>query len=151
MSKPNVFTEPSHLLARTTEQPNGCLEWNGSHTIRGYGHVSIGNKLHLVHRVMMMLIEPMPENKTIVMHKCDNPPCINPDHLRWGDLSENAIDALNKNRMVIPRKAKLTAQEVKEIRDLFSFGFSKHEIAVWYEISKYTVVQIIKRHTWVNI
>jgi hypothetical protein len=151
MSKPNIFTEPAHLLARTTEQSNGCLYWNGAKSDRGYGQVSIGNKVFLAHRVMMRLLEPMPFNKTIVMHKCDNPPCINPNHLRWGDLSENALDALSKNRMVIPRKAKLTATEVKEIRDLFSFGFSRYQIAVWYEISKYTVIQIIKRHTWTNI
>lgn len=151
MSNRNTFTDPSHLLSRTTLQANGCMYWNGSKTERGYGHVSIGNKLHLVHRVMMALIEPMPQDKQIVMHKCDNPSCINPEHLKWGNLSENALDAVQKNRMVIPRKAKLDAQEVKEIRDLFAFGFSRFEIAAWYKISKYTVTQIIKRFTWTNI
>jgi hypothetical protein len=151
MSNRNTFTQPSHLLARTTLQSNGCMYWNGSKTDRGYGHVSINNKLHLVHRVMMAILEPMPSDKPIVMHKCDNPPCINPEHLKWGNLSENALDAVSKNRMLIPRKAKLNADQVKEIRDLSAYGFSRYEIAVWYEISKYTVSQITKRFTWTNI
>lgn len=80
--------------------PEDCWEWRGHIGSNGYGRFHAGTSDVPAHRFALAVaadIEPDPEK--VVMHLCDNPPCVNPSHLREGTYSENARDAIAKGRM----------------------------------------------------
>lgn len=82
-----------------------CWEWPGTRIGSGYGTITIGTdkggsgKQYYVHRIMCAFWHgPAPEDKPNVLHSCDNPPCVNPAHLRWGDQADNAEDSIKRGR-----------------------------------------------------
>ena len=79
-------------------EPNtGCWLWSGYTMPNGYGHFSIGTKSHLAHRISFLYFKEDPQDLE-VCHKCDNPYCVNPDHLFKGTRQDNVNDMLSKNR-----------------------------------------------------
>ena len=93
--------------ARYAVQPSGCWEWIGPRTTNGYGASMMnGSPERIASRLSWHLNRgPIPEG-LMVLHKCDNPPCVNPDHLFLGVKSDNALDYFGKLRvgLVVPRK-----------------------------------------------
>lgn len=101
---------------------SGCWCWTG--TVRnkdGYGACFLLRKLHMAHRVSWVIHRgPIPEN-LIVRHSCDNPICVNPEHLRLGTDADNWEDCQQRGRERHPKgeehgKARLTEEDVKMIR-----------------------------------
>lgn len=89
----------------------GCWEWQGNRFPKGYGRVptrgwgSIGSNCR-VHRFFYInLVGAIPKGMN-VLHKCDNPPCCNPDHLFIGTHADNSNDKVNKCRQWRPIKEK---------------------------------------------
>lgn len=88
---------------RTTKgEPDACWPWTGTIDERGYGEVSIGQRgleeRWRAHRLSYTLFRgPIPEGK-VVMHRCDNRPCVNPAHLETGSIADNNEDMFNKGR-----------------------------------------------------
>jgi len=82
----------------TNPDPNtGCWLWSGYTMPNGYGHFSIGTKSHLAHRVSYLYFKGQPGN-LYVCHKCDNPYCVNPEHLFLGTHQDNIRDMVSKGR-----------------------------------------------------
>ena len=83
-----------------------CHEWNGPRAYNDYGKFHYTNKdgrhtYYVAHRVSLFLAQGGNlDSELVAMHKCDNPPCVNPNHLTWGTHSENAIDKINKGRHI---------------------------------------------------
>lgn len=89
--------------ARMTRTASGCWEYVGYHDGHGYGRVTIGQKVYSAHRLAYTLTHgeiPKREapNFLEVCHRCDNPPCCNPDHLFLGTHRENILDMHRKGR-----------------------------------------------------
>jgi hypothetical protein len=84
--------------------PTGCWEYCGCRFKKGYGNIRVGGKSGKnrgTHRVSYELhIGPIPDG-LLVMHSCDNPPCVNPDHLSVGTVADNVADMDAKGRRVI--------------------------------------------------
>lgn len=95
----------------------GCWEWQGSVGTGGYGKISLqqSRKIVLAHRVSWTLHFGDIPDGMLVCHRCDNPPCVRPDHLFLGDTKANADDMVRKGRH--RSGMSLTAEEVKEIID----------------------------------
>jgi hypothetical protein len=105
------------LKARIKRLPNGCWEWQGATTKRGYGHLSFASKHVLAHRLMFTLTKGEIGEGLHVCHTCDNPPCINPKHLWAGTHSENMKDAYSKGRLDVKTpgaKGRLVQGHVKK-------------------------------------
>jgi len=86
------------LWSRLIEQPNGCLDWPGGTSRNGYGVIYFDGKRVSTHRLAWELVNgPIPEGM-VICHKCDNPPCCNPEHMFLGTQSDNLADMAAKHR-----------------------------------------------------
>lgn len=82
-------------------EPNsGCWLWVGSCDTRHYGQLRCVNGLRYATHIAMELDgRPRPFPNACARHKCDNPNCVNPDHLEWGTQADNINDAKVRGRM----------------------------------------------------
>jgi hypothetical protein len=92
------------LKSRTKVSESGCWEWT-RFTVKswgnksdGYGHMSYRGKDWPAHRLSYLLHFGVHPGKLDVMHKCDNPKCVNPDHLELGTRKQNIRDAIKRRR-----------------------------------------------------
>jgi hypothetical protein len=85
---------------------NGCWRWLGGQTRPGgYGRLYLGEGfVGVAHRISWEIhVGPIPDGLR-VLHRCDNPPCCNPEHLFLGTSHDNTQDALRKGRLIGPRR-----------------------------------------------
>lgn len=88
-----------------------------------------------------------------VLHHCDNPPCVNPAHLFLGTNADNVADKTAKGRGrggrgEAHRNAKLTADQVREIRELAASGLTQREIAARYGVRHTAIGKILRGERW---
>lgn len=131
-----------------------CWIFNGCQSEKGYGLFRFDGKSQRAHRVAWMLTQgKIPKNK-LIMHKCDNPPCVNPKHLTIGTPRENSSDMVSKMRQCYGEKKakKLTREKVIKIKTLVRFGTLPHkEIAQMFGISKKYIWAIASGKVWKHI
>lgn len=130
------------LLNKTIKTTNGCWLWSGYRNPMGYGQIYYKGRVPLAHHVSYEVhIGPLDGKQ--VLHKCDNPAFINPDHLFLGTPSDNMQDMHRKRRGQHGSKhrwSKLTEDQVAEIKTCV--GLKQHEIAKKYDISQAAVSMI---------
>ena len=126
----------------------GCWLWLGGKAKDGYGLMKIKQKSIPAHRVSYVLHKGKIPKGMFVLHSCDNPSCVNPDHLSVGTHKQNMLEARLRGRI----KSKLTAEEVSQIRDLLSCEiFSQTVIAKFYEVTQANVRAIANGKTWKHV
>jgi hypothetical protein len=143
---------------RHVKKTRGCWLWMGTHTkIEHYGKIYRGppGKFMLAHRLAWILAHgPIPKGK-LVLHKCDNPPCVRESHLFLGTHLDNNKDKVNKGRHVKGERChmhKLTEKDVIQIRKLLRSGrLSKVKIAGMFGVVGRTIRWIETRHTWKHL
>lgn len=131
-------------------------QWTGCKTKSGYGRIGIDYKTVRAHRVSYELFKgPIPDGM-YVLHSCDDPGCVNPDHLHLGTAYENRQEMLSRNRSNFAYgekhgRAKLSEDQVKEIKKKAKAGQSKPSIAAEYAICKEMVYNIIRGTNWKHL
>jgi hypothetical protein len=134
-----------------TSNPLGCWEWiNPGHPF-GYGRFGFDKKNYLAHRLSYQIHYGPITSKDCVLHKCDNPQCVNPQHLFLGSRTLNAQDRTNKGRTYKGSQvtnSKFTEQQVLAIR---SSSKTIRQLATEYSTDYGHMWQIVKRKTWRHI
>jgi hypothetical protein len=132
-----------------------CWTWQAYCNPLGYGRFRDAHlQKVLAHRFAYALVYgPIPDN-LFVLHRCDNPSCVNPDHLWLGTIADNNADRNKKGRQARGShngRSKLTRLDVMKILKLHSCGFSDLQIAERYDVHPKAVYQIVHGLTWRHV
>ena len=120
-----------------------CILWTKAKNSGGYPVTWHNGKIQYAHRLIMNA-----KPGELVMHTCDNPSCVNPEHLRLGTYDENSKDMVAKKRQAVGEQcgnSKLQEHEVRLIRDS---QLPSRLLARMYHISKTNVLDIKRRKIW---
>ena len=144
------------------ERVGDCLVWTASRNRDGYGHRYWEGRVQLAHRVAWQKANgPIPDGLQ-VLHRCDNPPCVNPAHLWLGTPKDNAIDRDRKGRRDYSHlkhvrrsrgeergNAKLTIRSVAAIRERYAAGGVRQiDLAAEYGVSRSLVQAVVAGKVW---
>jgi hypothetical protein len=145
---------------------DGCWLWLARCNAGGYGCFVLNqNKpgcefdgAGLAHRVSYKLAngpDSIPPG-ILVLHRCDNPRCVRPDHLFTGTQSDNMADMIRKGRGnrshgETHKKAKLTADDVRTIRSLAASGAAMAPLGRAYGVTPQSIQAIVRRKNWKHV
>lgn len=134
---------------------SGCWVWAGAKRGQyGHGHMKVGHHFVGASRVAWMLHRGEIPDGLFVCHRCDNPPCVNPEHLFLASPVENTADMIRKGRNARGTghpNAKLTERDIVEIRDAASSGERLRSIAKRLGVAASTVADIAHRRAWRHV
>lgn len=133
----------------TINNATGCHQWNGG-VCRRYGRFNISGKSYRAHRLSYKLFINEDLGDKHVCHKCDNPLCVNPDHLFLGTHQDNMMDRKQKGR-TSKGNSKIKVDDVLRVRELSKSGLSCVKVAKIVGICKSQVHNIITGHSWKHI
>ncbi len=161
--KPELFKHHPEWCGYQTE----CWIWEGNTNPNGYGLMTGYHKVRLAHRLSWIKHHKrdIPDGMG-VLHHCDVPPCVRPDHLFLGTQRDNVRDMIEKGRAYQghhpwsykPKptirgtrhpKAVLNEDSVREIRARYrSGGVSERGLAAEYGVGRQTITRVLKRTSW---
>lgn len=140
------------FLSSFQKSETGCWIWIGAAMgPMGYGQISTKRKTLPAHRVSWTIFRGEIPKGLFVLHKCDVPKCVNPDHLFLGTPKDNMADMVKKNRSLKGHRhpsAKLTESQIHEIR---ASQMSQRALAVKFGVLQQTISDICRRRIWKHI
>lgn len=171
------MTNPVELEAfkkRTEAVPSGCIEWIGNIDGTGYGRFCFQGHIELAHRSAWRLLKGELPKTGCVLHRCDNRPCVNPEHLFLGDRGDNARDMASKGRQWIQQNperradtltcpielrargeghgmAILNEAQVLAIRERSSGGELGKKLAIEFDCSTSLITAIVRGQIWKHV
>lgn len=138
------------------ERQGDCLVFNGHRDACGYGRISRDGKLVRIHREVWKHHNPGVEITGVIMHSCDNPACVNIDHLSHGTQVENIEDMRSKGRGRYlagsqQSQAKLTEDDVRVIKERLILGVTAARLARDFNVSEAAIQNIKHRRRWTHV
>ena len=163
---------PAHIriMARVEKRPGPlpteCWIFTGAANNHGYCLISIGSRAEgksLVHRIIWEWSNKATAGELCVLHKCDTPRCVNPEHLFLGTQKDNSEDCVKKGRHsstvhkasrprgAVHHMTTLTEKQVRELRALHKSGCSMDSLAIRYGVCLATISNIVRRRYWKHV
>ncbi len=154
------------------DDSDGCWIWTGAGDENGYGRATIAPGITvLAHRAAYAIARGALAASECVLHRCDTPPCVRPDHLFKGDRGDNARDMAAKGRQHVQRnptarpvcpaerrsrgeehyRARLTTAQVLEIRRRFAAGEHKASLCRAFRVGFCAITAVVRGQTWKHV
>jgi hypothetical protein len=142
--------------AKWTPEPfSGCWLWIGNTDRKGYGQLMINKRAYSAHRLAWTFNKGEIPHGLCVLHKCDTPACVRPDHLFLGNQRDNIHDCIAKGRFnpgrqkgEINGQAKLSEDQVKLIRNS---ALSSRVLGRQFGMSHSHIRSIKQRKSWSHL
>ncbi len=144
---------PEWFISRVSPEPNtGCWLWTGSVNRNGYGEFQPGGRggAHVwAHRVALESRTGQPLGDLCALHRCDQPGCVNPDHLFAGTRGDNNHDARLKGRNARGEKlSRLSNEQAAQIRSEYAAGVKQPELALRFGVGQSAISRIVTGARW---
>ncbi len=146
------------FLNKTMPDSNtDCILWTACKDKvknKEYGKFYLNGKRERAHRVSWMIHRGKIPKGMHVLHRCDNPPCVNPDHLFLGSNQDNVDDKMSKGRLATKHgesnvNSKLTWNDVRTIRNEHDKQRKTiQEVANEYDVSYQLISRVIRKEIW---
>ncbi len=152
----NIHKEKiAKFWGKVVKVDNGCWIWQGAKSKDGYGLFGIYSKVLRAHCLAFILTYDIDITGLCVLHRCDNPPCCNPDHLFLGTDRDNSNDKVAKNRQSQGEThgtAKLNKIQVAQIRWLYNTGnYTQKQLAFMFYVDSSHIGKIVRNECWKDI
>lgn len=131
------------IVLQRSKMAGDCWLWVGGKNHEGYGVLHINGRLTRAHRASYIAFKGDIPADRIIMHTCDNPTCVNPEHLLLGTHKNNSDDKIHKGRHC---NRKLTEGDVEIIR---KYDGTIEKIAIMFGVSASTIARIKCGRIWV--
>ena len=148
--------------------PDSCWEWAAARFKSGYGQFFVGGLSVPASRIAYLIHYGNDPGELFVLHSCDNPPCCNPCHLSLGTNDQNMAEKIERSRQSKGQKhvdamsptrargervntAKLSAEQVKEIRKRRQNGESLKDLSDAFGVTKTLVSMIALGKVWKHV
>ncbi len=134
-----------------TAPADGCWLWTGAKDSDGYGHIVVARRLEKASRMAWRLSNGEIPPGLLVLHRCDVRACVRIEHLFLGTHRENMADCKTKGRIAAGERhpcAKLTSENVREIRAIVDQGTTLQCVAARFGVAKSTVSRIAAGRSW---
>lgn len=137
-----------------------CWKWQANKNNKGYGMFRPGGVApkRLAHRLSYEDCFGAIPRGTLILHSCDNPSCVNPEHLRLGSHKDNVADMDIRGRRITTQLkgeqnpiSKLTTDQVITIRGDYLSGNSIQQIAAKFELSELSIPDYVSGRSWTHI
>ena len=171
-TKQRFWSKTKLALMPRPGMPTPCLEWTASRRDAGkYGQFGIDGKSYSTHRIAWEIENGKIPDGLCVLHRCDNPICVRPDHLFVGTNSDNSADMVAKGRQNTPHgprhgththpeshargsehpNAKLNETTVVRIFALRSSGRTQQAIADEFGVSQSLIHRVLFGKRWAHV
>lgn len=150
-SKASPAEVEERFWSRTLAGADGCRLWLGARNLQGYGKLSVEGRFVAAHRFAWERTNGSIPSGMFVLHRCDTPACVEPEHLFLGTAADNTHDMLNKGREARGTRvggAKLNDAAVDAIRNAAVAGFPQKVIANLYGITQPHVSNLVHGKRW---
>lgn len=149
------WLDPKFIFWKNVQKTENCWLWTGCIGKDGYGKFGHHFRHWRAHRFSWFLVNgPIPEGRHI-LHRCDNPPCVRPDHLWLGSELDNVRDCMEKGRRADAFRevlAKLDWKSAEEIRKRYIWRqVTQKMLAAEYGVSRATIGRVVNGEAWTHI
>ena len=147
------FPTPSDtFMLRVNKIASGCWEWSGTRNNYGYGIIlEKGEKPIRAHRFSYELFVGKIPDGMVIMHTCDNPPCVNPEHLKLGTKLDNNRDAHKKGRRPNGEKSHFAKLTESQVISILNDTRKQFEIAKDYNVGQDHISRIKSGKQWKHL
>lgn len=129
---------------------SGCWEWKGPRDTKGYGRLNHDGRTIKAHQAILLDLGVVGSTGEVVLHHCDNPRCVNPEHLSWGTYAQNSADMVRRGRSLSNERhpgSKLSWDQVHWVRDNPE-NLSAGELGRRLGVTRTNIRDIQKNRTW---
>lgn len=151
----NRLTIEQALDSYEVDASTGCWNWTRGKTSCGYGHYAVSGRQGRAHRLFYEHLVGEIPSRMHVCHRCDNPLCVNPEHLFVGSSAANTADKVSKGRQArgaeLPQ-SRFSELQVRAVRELHATsGWTFGELAVVFAVTRPAIAAIVHRRTWRHV